>query len=234
MHHAVASVLALLLATVLVDPSCGSTYGRLVNITVDDQATDPTTGQSLIVYSNHFAAGQDCGSDCASRPNPSQAFDETWHDVTYDPGRDDYHNIPQTATFQFNGSAIRAYGIQSQSKTNPYSDAHILFFIDGDNVANYTYIAPGLVGVYTYNQLLFFSGPLEYGSHTLRVRGLSRARCSDKILAISRLLKLRRARGLAGPQVRAQIPGNQLPHRDRRRAMCMASAPQRGQQSSSQ
>ena len=59
------------------------------------------------------------------------------------------------------------YGIQSQSKTNPYSDAHILFFIDGHNLVNYTYIAPGFAGEYTYNQLLFSSGPLGDGAHTL-------------------------------------------------------------------
>ena len=92
------------LAVVLPSLRRCSVYGKAVNITVDDQATDPNTGQSVILYSDHLSVGQDCGSSCASAPNPSQAYDQTWHDTTYDPERTDYHTTPQTATFHFNGA----------------------------------------------------------------------------------------------------------------------------------
>lgn len=145
------------------------TAGAEVNITVDDQAVDPATGQSLISYTEHFPPGQNC-SECASRPDPSQAFRYTWHDVTYDPGRPDFHSIPQNATFGFDGSAIYVYGIQSQSLTLPSSNAYILFSIDGANVHNYTFQATGPADTYKFNQLLFSGAGLGQGPHTLQMQ----------------------------------------------------------------
>lgn len=79
-------------------------YGALVNVTVDDQGVDPTTGQSLS-RSSGITTGQTCGEACASRPDVSQAFNGTWLDTTFSASGSG-HTIPQNVTFSFRGTFI--------------------------------------------------------------------------------------------------------------------------------
>lgn len=69
------------------------TSAALVNVTVDDQGTDPRTG-SAIVYTPEgtLSVGQQCAG-CSTQPDLSQAYQGTWHDAT----------SIETATFTFTG-----------------------------------------------------------------------------------------------------------------------------------
>ena len=73
----------------------------LVNVTVDDNAFDPRTGVSIsYAPSEEWNIGPNCSS-CAAQPDPMQAYNRTWHDITYRPTED--VDAMQTATFFFNG-----------------------------------------------------------------------------------------------------------------------------------
>jgi hypothetical protein len=53
-----------------------------VNITIDDQNRDATTGAKLSYQpAEQWSFGPQC-SDCSIKPDMSKAFDRTWHDVT--------------------------------------------------------------------------------------------------------------------------------------------------------
>ncbi|GJE89328.1 hypothetical protein PsYK624_054270 [Phanerochaete sordida] len=146
-----------------------STYGALVNITVDDQGVDPTTG-NFISRTSGMSLGQNCNASCDARPDASQAFNGTWLDTTFDPSRNDGHNIPQNATFSFTGSAVYVYGIQSQSVEVPLSDADIFFYVDGTSKGNYAFSATGPQNAYTYDQPLFYTDNLNESHHTLVIQ----------------------------------------------------------------
>src|SRR6266550_6856263 len=61
-----------------------TTQGRLVNVSIDDHYGDPTTGQIPVYQPVGPWGDQDCPA-CAIVPLKSMAFDETWHEATYNP-----------------------------------------------------------------------------------------------------------------------------------------------------
>ena len=82
-----------------------SVVATLVNITVDDSGPDPMTGARIMYApSDAWAFGQDC-TECTARPDPVQAFMQSWHDGTFNPvpGSNNDPNTVLTATFQFSG-----------------------------------------------------------------------------------------------------------------------------------
>ena len=75
---------------------------RLVNITVDDAKADPLTGIEFVYFPpDHWAQGYGCET-CFAHPDPTQVYDTTWHDATFDPTTANL-SVIQTAMFSFNG-----------------------------------------------------------------------------------------------------------------------------------
>ena len=68
---------------------------RIINRTIDDTYGDSATGLQ-VVYSEFWNKGQVC-SGCAVQPDPSKAFEGSWHDTTSGPTS---HN----ATMKFIGT----------------------------------------------------------------------------------------------------------------------------------
>lgn len=78
-----------------------SAFAALLNVTVDDQGTDPTTGEG-IGYEGPWQVEPGC-FDCYARPDGNQAHDGTWHDTEYNanyPPQDVSRNV----TFTFTGT----------------------------------------------------------------------------------------------------------------------------------
>ena len=74
-----------------------------VNVYIDDQTGDSATGV-LPTYAPLSAWNQGAGClSCAADPNTSQAHGGTWHDATYNPGKDFQ---PFGFTLQFNGKFL--------------------------------------------------------------------------------------------------------------------------------
>ena len=62
-----------------------------VNVTIDDEHGDTSGGGGTVQYSPQDpgewdAVSSDCDG-CSVNPDPSLAFDGTWHDATYDSAR---------------------------------------------------------------------------------------------------------------------------------------------------
>lgn len=74
-----------------------SASAALINVTVDDEAADPSSG-SKISYGSGGAFGPKC-SRCAAQPDAGQAYKGSWHDAT----PDSLVTTPQNATFRFTG-----------------------------------------------------------------------------------------------------------------------------------
>ena len=71
--HALISLLPVLLTA----------NARKVNVTVDDAGFDPLTGNAFAYSpSPSWNLGSAC-EDCASKPDPVQTYNGTWHDATY-------------------------------------------------------------------------------------------------------------------------------------------------------
>lgn len=98
--------------------------GDSVNITVDDQKGDSRTGAvPSYAPSNVWNSGPQC-TTCLVQPNPSEAFDSTWHDSTIAPG-----DTPYTVTYSFTGSKLN--DARTVLLTLSYRDSYLRFFHSG-------------------------------------------------------------------------------------------------------
>ncbi|PIL32307.1 hypothetical protein GSI_05553 [Ganoderma sinense ZZ0214-1] len=140
----------------------------LVNVTVDDQLGDRTTGLIPEYLPNdgtwHVGSPtEDCPS-CKIKPstlNLSQIHEETWHDATHTPPL-----TPATVTVQFNGSAVYVFNILPNTLFNTTTFVNITFSIDGEDAGTFTR-SPDSSSTILYNQLIYRNVTLEDGPHTL-------------------------------------------------------------------
>ena len=156
---------------------------RLVNTTVDDH--DPSI-QYAPVENHWLSLDQDC-STCATAPDPSQVYNRTWHDATYN-FSNPLQSAPQSLVFRFNGwflssvyvlrlltsdrqgSAIYAYGVLSSRADQ---STHLLFYLDNEPAGNFTYTGPDTdpSGVsYTYDALFYSNTSLRLGEHAFELQ----------------------------------------------------------------
>lgn len=163
--------------------------GLLVNVTVDDAASDPITGNTFqYAPDGHWSVGNTCPG-CLAQPDPTLVHDATWHDATCHPT---LNETPQTMQFQFNGkhgsyiylcngiltqstgSAIYVFGMLGQTDVTPAgvnwtTTEDLSFLIDGELSGSFSYNPPGS-GPYLYNVCLFSNDALDSGSHTLELQ----------------------------------------------------------------
>ncbi|KAI1782902.1 hypothetical protein LXA43DRAFT_1137095 [Ganoderma leucocontextum] len=140
----------------------------LVNVTVDDQLGDRTTGLIPEYLPNdgtwHVGSpAEDC-STCKLTPSTfdlTQVYEETWHDATYSPPR-----TPATITVQFTGTAVYVFNILPNTLSNTTTVVNISFSIDGTDVGTFTR-SPDSSSTILYNQLVYQNTALTDVAHTL-------------------------------------------------------------------
>ncbi|GJE89215.1 hypothetical protein PsYK624_053100 [Phanerochaete sordida] len=134
--------------------------GALINVTVDDQGIDPTTGTS-IVYEAQWAIGP-C-SFCGAQPDANMALDGTWHDTTYNVNSPT-ETLLRNATFEFTGSALYVFGMIDGS-----FGIDLIFYLDGQQAGRFT--DPQTTEfAYKYNQTYFSAENLEETSHSFKLQ----------------------------------------------------------------
>ena len=136
-----------------------------MNVTVDDQFGDPTTGSSP-KYSTPWVVGSPTENCPNCRFNSSnldltQIYRQTWHDTTHFPSE-----TPATITVHFTGSAVYVFNLLPNTVPGAVTFANIYFSIDGEDVGTFTR-SPDSSSTILYNQLVFHNTALHYGSHTL-------------------------------------------------------------------
>lgn len=70
----------------------------LENVTIDDAVLTGAVVPQYLPSASSWKQGNDC-STCLAKPDPSQAYNGTWHDATFQPGT----TISQTIEFTFRG-----------------------------------------------------------------------------------------------------------------------------------
>ena len=141
----------------------------LVNVTVDDQFGDPTTGLVPDYFPNnetwHIGSPNEQCPACRIQPSTldlNQIHDQTWHDGTsYPPD-----TFP-TITVHFTGSAVYVFNILPNALPNQTDTyAHISFSIDGEDPATFVHTSDRSPTI-LYNHLVYYNAELPHGPHTL-------------------------------------------------------------------
>lgn len=70
----------------------------LQNVTVDDAVLTGAVVPQYLPSASSWNVGNNC-STCLAKPDPSQAYNGTWHDTTFSPGT----AVSQTVEFTFTG-----------------------------------------------------------------------------------------------------------------------------------
>ncbi|KAM5544809.1 hypothetical protein V8D89_001707 [Ganoderma adspersum] len=141
---------------------------ELVNVTVDDQLGDRTTGLLPEYTPNdgtwHVGSPSENCSSCKITPatfDLSQIHDQTWHDATHSPGL-----APATVTVRFNGSAVYVYNVLPNTLAKTTTFVNISFALDGAPAGSFAR-PPDASSTILYNQLVYRNVGLEDGPHTL-------------------------------------------------------------------
>jgi hypothetical protein len=86
----------------------------LVNVTIDDKFGDPQTGTQIVYLPpGTWNNGTNSCSGCITHLDPSQLYNGTWHDSTFDPqpsNNDSKSSQIQTASVTFNGQYFVCLG----------------------------------------------------------------------------------------------------------------------------
>ncbi|KAI0326750.1 hypothetical protein GY45DRAFT_1284894 [Cubamyces sp. BRFM 1775] len=135
-----------------------------------DQVVDDADTRIRYSPSEHWSQGASC-ENCALHPSPPEAQDGTWHDTTFDPENE---TGPFSASFTFTGNRVKVYAIlPPDSANNPQvltTHTDVIFLLDNvDQQAPFQNDPPVGSG-FLYHQLIFDSGTVIYGDHTLTVQ----------------------------------------------------------------
>jgi len=181
----VTSILAILAFGVQVVSSTQS------NITIDDNSPDPLTGEHIAYGPNSpnvtWNIGQDCAK-CVAKPDPSQAFNGTWHDGSFFPG-----GPILSASVSFTGTAVYVLSISVSAvpitQVAPLSSSEFTFQINGSNFG--TFSKSAIVGIisepdYNYNTPVFVQDDLPFGRHNLTI--LNGGGSSKSVLLLDRII----------------------------------------------
>ncbi|GJE89265.1 hypothetical protein PsYK624_053620 [Phanerochaete sordida] len=139
--------------------------GALVNVTVDDEGSDLTTGER-INYEGDWAVGPACVDSivaCEASPDVTQVRDGSWHGTTHNPNIPS-QTVPGNATFSFNGTALYAFGVLDGAW-----DLELTFFLDGQDAGRLS-VPQTTSYTYQYNQLLFKAEGLDDTTHFWRMQ----------------------------------------------------------------
>ncbi|KAL4255540.1 hypothetical protein AB1N83_012707 [Pleurotus pulmonarius] len=150
---------------------CRHADAVLVNKTIDDKFGDRTT-KHVISYSpvGSWNDGTNC-ERCSARPDNDMFVNRTWTDSTFSEsasGREVPGIVP-TASVGFNGTAVYVLCALARSKSNPYGNSDMRFFIDGHLAGTFSREAPGTPG-YEYNVTVFSIANLLPTEHIIMIQ----------------------------------------------------------------
>ncbi|PAV23423.1 hypothetical protein PNOK_0049100 [Pyrrhoderma noxium] len=144
----------------------------LVNVTIDDQFGDPSTGQH-IAYSPEDAwqVGQTCQA-CTAKPTPAEdAYLGTWSDASFNPSGNATNDVPGQvikASVSFTGVAVYVNVILTGSETSPDGNSDFTFLVDNATAGAFEK-SPDGDKTYHFNQTIFSMSGLSNTSHTLSI-----------------------------------------------------------------
>ncbi|KAG8218020.1 hypothetical protein J3R82DRAFT_6215 [Butyriboletus roseoflavus] len=136
----------------------------LQNTTVDDAVLTGAVVPQYLPNQSEWNIGNTC-TGCFVQPDPSLAYNGTWHDTTYSPN----NNYTQTIEFTFTGSALYIFFIIANSVRYATTLTDVQFVLD-NGVATSTYThAPGTTTNYQYNVPVYVNESLASGQHNMTI-----------------------------------------------------------------
>jgi len=144
----------------------------LVNVTIDDKFDDPQTGIQLVYLPpGAWNNGTKSCSGCIAHVDPSQLYNGTWHESTFNPqpsNNGSKSSQIQTASVAFNGSALYVYCAIAHS-SDGYSD--MTFFIDGELVGSFSQPpSTGSQPDYQYHVPVYVNHSMPAALHTFALQ----------------------------------------------------------------
>ncbi|KAK7449292.1 hypothetical protein VKT23_013435 [Stygiomarasmius scandens] len=147
-----------------------SAVAVIVNRTIDDTFPD-SSGNKIQYFPNEkgrvsWNIGGQCDACTAGALDPTQVFDKTWHDGTYnpDPGSNDFPNVPLNASVTFNGTAIYVFCVLAKTTSGPDGNSDMSFYIDGELSGTFVKKPPNMPG-FDYHVPVYVNESLSTGTH---------------------------------------------------------------------
>ncbi|KAH8101362.1 hypothetical protein DFH11DRAFT_1524094, partial [Phellopilus nigrolimitatus] len=135
-----------------------------LNVSVDDQSGDERT-DALPNYfpTNGWTQGNGC-SGCGVKPDPTEAFANTWHDTTSHVNDTE----PRTISINFTGTAVYAFFILPDTVTTAGLTilVNMTFMLDGQPAGEFVHIPTNSTG-FLYEQPCYVNDSLVNGPHQL-------------------------------------------------------------------
>ncbi|KAJ7778747.1 hypothetical protein DFH07DRAFT_539291 [Mycena maculata] len=134
-----------------------------LNRTIDDEFGDSVSG-ALPTYrpDSYWNVGTSC-TICEVHPDPTLAFNHTWHDTSQLPG-----HAPVSVTLDFVGTAIYVFCIAPPITTNVVTLYNLNFTLDGVRSGTFSY-SPTSTTDFVYNLSVVSLESLANEPHTLLV-----------------------------------------------------------------
>ncbi|KAG9308415.1 hypothetical protein JVU11DRAFT_11903 [Chiua virens] len=144
---------------------CHSTFASLQNVTVDDAVQAGPTGTipEYLPSASYWNTGNNC-SKCLVKPDPSMAYNGTWHDTTFNPD----NGISQKIEFTFIGSALYIFFILANSVPDATTLTDLDFYMDDIPVGTYVH-SPTTSTDYQYNVPVYVNKSVTPGKHTIMI-----------------------------------------------------------------
>ncbi|KAK7044168.1 hypothetical protein VNI00_007888 [Paramarasmius palmivorus] len=154
--------LALILLDILVQVN-----GRRITHYIDDEFGDSVTGEKPVYFGNGWVQGSTC-SDCPLKPDPSQAWNNTWH-YNSRSGNDPAIGVNLT----FTGVSVIAWIIVPNtvpgSSGAPGYGVYAYMDDDAEPDGGYFQPAPESTNDFTYKFQMYTNNTLANTTHTLRL-----------------------------------------------------------------
>ncbi|KAJ6606198.1 hypothetical protein DFH09DRAFT_896246, partial [Mycena vulgaris] len=133
------------------------------NRTIDDQSGDSVSGLRPTYRPAPFWSLNSSCDGCLFHPDPSLAFNHTWHDSSQLPGHD-----PVSVTLEFAGTAVYVFCIIPPITTNAVTSYNLNFTLDGISRGTFSQ-SPTSSTEYVYNVSVLSLESLSNKPHSLLI-----------------------------------------------------------------
>ncbi|KAF8447258.1 hypothetical protein L210DRAFT_944256 [Boletus edulis BED1] len=142
----------------------GFALAALQNVTVDDGVLTGAVVPQYLPGVSVWHIGNNC-TGCFVKPDPSLAYNGTWHDSTFYPT----YGYTPAIEFTFTGSALYIFFITANNITGASTFTDLDFVLDQVTVGRYTHTPSPITG-YQYNVSVYVNESMELGEHNMMVQ----------------------------------------------------------------
>ncbi|KAF8447251.1 hypothetical protein L210DRAFT_2785803 [Boletus edulis BED1] len=137
----------------------GFALATLRNVTVDDAVVP-----QYLPTNSVWNIGGDC-TTCLVKPDPTLAYNGTWHDSTFAPS----NGYTQAIEFTFTGNALYIFFITANNVTGATTFTDLDFVLDQVTVGRYTH-TPSSSTDYQYNVPVYVNESMDLGAHNMMIQ----------------------------------------------------------------